>query len=112
MRVLTLNLWARHGDWAARRSLDGTSVAYLDAWDALHPDEAGHTFTPDNPLVRAGNWPLTPGRRIDHVMVGCGDAGPRLRIDACRRVFDAPVDGVWASDHYGVVADLDAPDAR
>jgi hypothetical protein len=27
----------------------------------------------------------------------------------CRRVLDQPVDGVWASDHYGVLADLTRP---
>jgi hypothetical protein len=27
---------------------------------------------------------------------------------ACERIFDEPVDGVWASDHFGVVADLSA----
>jgi len=25
------------------------------------------------------------------------------------RIFDEPVDGVWASDHFGVVADLALP---
>jgi len=25
-------------------------------------------------------------------------------------VLDRPVDGVWASDHYGVLADLALPD--
>jgi hypothetical protein len=40
--------------WSGRQSLDGTSVAYQDAWEAVHPGEAGHTFTPRNPLVRAG----------------------------------------------------------
>ena len=29
-----------------------------------------------------------------------------IAIADCRLVFDAPVDGVWASDHYGVCVDL------
>jgi len=28
----------------------------------------------------------------------------------CRLVLDRPVEGVWASDHYGVLADLVLPD--
>jgi hypothetical protein len=27
----------------------------------------------------------------------------------CRRILDAPVDGMWASDHDGVLADLALP---
>jgi hypothetical protein len=29
---------------------------------------------------------------------------------ACRVVADAPVDGTWPSDHFGVLADLRTPD--
>jgi endonuclease/exonuclease/phosphatase family metal-dependent hydrolase len=49
------------------------------------------------------------GRRIDYLLVRCGDHGPTLPIADCRRVFDQPVEGVWASDHFGVVADLELP---
>ena len=89
-----------------RQSLDGTSVAYRDAWSTVHGGDPGHTFTPENPLVREGDMPLDPGRRIDYVMVRCGDRGPVLRVLACERVFVEPVDGVQASDHYGLLATL------
>ncbi len=36
----------------------------------------------------------------------CADTGPTLDIRACVRILDEPIDGVWASDHFGVVADL------
>jgi endonuclease/exonuclease/phosphatase family metal-dependent hydrolase len=52
------------------------------------------------------DWEL--GRRIDHVLVRCSAHGPTLDIRACERLFDEPVDGMWASDHFGVVADLSA----
>lgn len=29
---------------------------------------------------------------------------------ACARIFDAPVDGVWASDHFGLIADFAVPE--
>ena len=98
--------------WTGRQSLDGTSVCYEDAWAAAHPDSAasdGHTFTPANPLVRAGEMPLERGRRIDYVLVRCAEHGPTLDVVGCSLVFAEPVDGVWASDHFGVVADLEPP---
>ena len=96
--------------WTGRQSLRDYSVAYLDAWEAARPGEPGHTFTPANPLVRAGEMPLERGRRIDHVLVRCGPHGPTLDVAGCRLAFDEPVDGVWAGDHFGVVADLTVPD--
>jgi endonuclease/exonuclease/phosphatase family metal-dependent hydrolase len=96
--------------WTGRQSLEGTSVAYRDAWEAVHPDEPGHTFSAENPLVHAGEMSLELGRRIDYVLVRCGIHGPTLDVADCRRVFDEPVDGVWASDHFGVLADLQAPE--
>jgi endonuclease/exonuclease/phosphatase family metal-dependent hydrolase len=92
-----------------RQSLDGMSMRYEDAWEAVHPGEPGHTFTPENPLVCAGEMPLERGRRIDHVMVRSGPYGPLLEVADCRLLFDRPCDGVWASDHFGVVADLRPP---
>ncbi|MFC7404834.1 endonuclease/exonuclease/phosphatase family protein [Georgenia alba] len=92
-----------------RQSLDGMSVRYEDAWEAVRPQEPGHTFTPRNPLVRAGQMPLESGRRIDHIMVRSGPHGPLLEVADCRLVLDRPVAGVWASDHLGVLAELRSP---
>jgi len=89
-----------------RQSLAGESVHYLDAWTAVHPDLPGHTVDPSNPLVRGGEMPLEPGRRIDYVLVRCGTHGPLREIADCRLILTAPVGGVWVSDHYGVLADL------
>jgi endonuclease/exonuclease/phosphatase family metal-dependent hydrolase len=95
--------------WRGLQALGDTSVCYRDAWEHTHPGEPGHTFTPDNPAVTDGNWPLERGRRIDHILVRCRDNGPSLDICACTRIFDQPVSGVWGSDHFGVVADLTLP---
>jgi hypothetical protein len=44
------------------------------------------------------------------VLVGCSDhGGPTLDIAGCERIFDQPVDGVYGSDHFGLVADLRPP---
>jgi endonuclease/exonuclease/phosphatase family metal-dependent hydrolase len=93
--------------WTGRQSLGGVSVHYQDAWEFVHGDEEGHTFTSENPLIVAeSDWSTIPPRRIDYVLVRCVDRGPTLRIIGCQRLFDHDVDGVWASDHFGVAADL------
>ena len=99
--------------WSGRQSLAGASVCYRDAWESTHPDDAGHTFTPANPLVREGvvkgmrpfrDWPF---RRIDYIFIRQAEhGGLAMDITACERVFDTPVKGIQASDHYGLVADL------
>lgn len=95
--------------WRGRQTLGGTSVCYRDAWEQVNGGDPGHTFTPDNPTVAEGTWPLERGRRIDYVLVRCRDHGPSLDITACARILDQPVSGVWGSDHFGVVADLAPP---
>ncbi len=92
-----------------RRSVDGFSVCYQDVWEYLHPDDPGRTFDLENPLVREGEVATAVSRRIDHVLVRAGLHGPTLVVRECSRFLDGPVDGVWASDHYGVVADLARP---
>ena len=94
--------------WTGRKSLDGTSTAYRDCWESVHGADPGWTIDPGNPLTHLEERDANRGRRIDYLLVRCGDHGPSLRIADCRRVFDEPVGGVMASDHYGVVADLTA----
>jgi endonuclease/exonuclease/phosphatase family metal-dependent hydrolase len=90
--------------WSGRQSLDGLSVCYADAWEILHADDDGETFTTRNPLVTASCWPFT---RIDYIFIRCDDHGqPTLRISESARVFDTPSKGIWASDHFGIRADL------
>ncbi|MEU8233309.1 endonuclease/exonuclease/phosphatase family protein [Actinoplanes sp. NPDC048967] len=94
------------------QALHGRSAHYHDAWAAAG-DGPGHTWTVDNPLAAAEIERVIgqPGhrRRIDYVFVGSAHAHPqaRARIVTARLIADRPVDGVWLSDHAGVVADLD-----
>ena len=84
------------------QSLDAMSVAYRDA------GPPARTFTPENPRMpvgEGGKWALEPGRRIDYVLV----RGTTLAVRRRMRLFDAPVGGVWASDHFGVAAELALP---
>jgi endonuclease/exonuclease/phosphatase family metal-dependent hydrolase len=97
--------------WTGKQSLAGHSVCYRDAWADRHPGAPGHTFTSENTLTTSaetGDWELETGRRIDYILIRCGHHGPTLDVTSCRRLLDASVDGVWASDHFGVTADLSA----
>jgi hypothetical protein len=85
--------------WTGRQSLAALSVHYQDAWTAVHPEAAGHTFSPANPLVRAGELPLECGRRSDNILVRSGPYGPSLAVADARLILDQPADGVWAGDH-------------
>jgi endonuclease/exonuclease/phosphatase family metal-dependent hydrolase len=86
------------------QGLDGFSVRYLDAWEAIHPGDEGHTFTTRDPLVMQESVVTREEpRRIDYLFVRCTDDGPTLDIADCRLIFDEPP---WASDHFGLVADL------
>jgi endonuclease/exonuclease/phosphatase family metal-dependent hydrolase len=89
------------------QSLGGMSVAYLDAWEQTHPGEPGHTFTPRNPLVMEETQMRSDQpRRIDYILIRHDERGPTLTVTACELALAEPVAGVWASDHFGVVADL------
>lgn len=95
--------------WRGRQPVQQLNVCYQDAWEYADPDDPGHTFELANPPGRAGDFGTAVSRKIDHVLVRSGLRGPTLGVADCRRVLDRPVDGVWASDHYGVVVDLVAP---
>lgn len=95
-----------------RQSLSGRSAHYHDAW-AVAGEGPGHTWTADNPNARAEMNAIVrqPGhrRRIDYVLVGSWHAHRHASatVRSAALAFDRPVDGVWASDHYGVLVDLD-----
>jgi endonuclease/exonuclease/phosphatase family metal-dependent hydrolase len=92
------------------QSLDGMSVCYLDAWATMHTGDPGHTFATRNPLCLAeSDVRQEISRRIDYVFVRCDENGPTLEIAACELAFDQPIGGAWASDHFGVLADLAVP---
>lgn len=101
-----------------RQSLHGRSVCYYDAWEIAGAG-AGETWTDANPNAMAGAERIIGQknyhRRFDYVLVGSWDAHPkgRAEIRSCERVLDQPVDGIWPSDHYGVMVDIDVrPNVR
>jgi endonuclease/exonuclease/phosphatase family metal-dependent hydrolase len=94
------------------QSLGGHSVCYHDAW-AVAGEGPGYTWTTDNPVGREAIDQIVgqPGhrRRMDYVFVGSWDAHPRAhgRVCAAQLAFDESVDGVWPSDHFGVLVEVE-----
>jgi hypothetical protein len=93
--------------WRGLHALDGLSVCYCDAWETAHPDEPGHTFTrgrtSESPTVEwLGTW---AGGSTTSWSAATRTA--QLDIVSSKRIFDQPVDGVWASDHFGVISELE-----
>ncbi len=87
MRVLTLNLLDRQqADGPARRVVARRELT------ALRPDVVAF-----------------PGGDPDGAICRSGSRGPLLDVAGCRLVLDQAHDGVWASDHVGVLADLRRP---
>lgn len=73
----------------------------LDAWEYADPAAPSATWDPANPYVR-----VAPPARIDYIHVGPPNASGLGHVLNVRRAGDAPVDGVWPSDHAAAVAEL------
>ncbi|WP_216591014.1 endonuclease/exonuclease/phosphatase family protein [Streptomyces brasiliscabiei] len=76
---------------------------FLDAWEYAEPGAPAATWDPANPYVAESFGPRV---RIDYIHVGPPGPGGLGHVRAVRRAGDAPVGGVWPSDHMAVVADL------
>jgi endonuclease/exonuclease/phosphatase family metal-dependent hydrolase len=82
-------------------ALAGERIHLEDAWRAAGDGGPGFTWDNRNPYAAyAGE----PDRRIDYVLVG-----RPARVEAAALALDTPRDGVLASDHFGVVADVWLP---
>jgi endonuclease/exonuclease/phosphatase family metal-dependent hydrolase len=78
------------------------SEKLTDAFRSLHPYDSGYTWLRENPVNRA--WRNMPDRRLDYAF--CPRAVKVHRADV---VFHRR-DGVgYASDHLGLLADLEWP---
>jgi endonuclease/exonuclease/phosphatase family metal-dependent hydrolase len=89
-------------------ALDGHQASYRDAYADCHPADpsGGITWARRNPFTARARHP-DPERRIDYVFIGPGSRA-RCTLSSCRVVLDEPSpDGVFASDHFGVMADLE-----
>ena len=79
------------------------SVYFQDAFALAGDGTPGYTYARSNDFAA----PLRePDRRIDYVLVRGRDERFRGEPLEARRCFDAPVAGIYPSDHYGVIASL------
>lgn len=78
---------------------------FRDLFHELHPGVPGFTWDNRNVYAGAAHHKM-PDRRIDQVLVrGSGPVAKHLV--SCDLVFTKPRgDGVWASDHFGVLAEF------
>lgn len=93
------------------RRLTGASVplvdglVFVDAWEAAGNTERGATWSAANP--RVPKRAVYPDRRLDYVMVSWPRRQGAGHVAACHLSGTEPVAGVWPSDHFCVVADID-----
>ena len=84
-------------------AIDGASTYLQDAWRLAGDGGPGLTWDNANPHAARDQ---EPDRRLDYVFSGLHTPDGGGRPLECRVVGDTPVDGVWPSDHYGVLAVL------
>ncbi|MHB9105967.1 MAG: endonuclease/exonuclease/phosphatase family protein [Armatimonadota bacterium] len=97
-----------------RQSLNGQSVHFRDAWEEAGDGTEGFTWTSENPgvaeLIHSRFHQSRHARRIDYIFLGSfHDYAKPARITRCEVALNAPVDGVYASDHYAVFAEIEVP---
>jgi endonuclease/exonuclease/phosphatase family metal-dependent hydrolase len=85
-------------------SLGGASTYLQDAWRIAGDGGPGITWDNRNPHAAVDR---EPDRRLDYVFSGFHGRTGRGRPVECRVVADEPVEGVWPSDHHGVLAVLE-----
>jgi endonuclease/exonuclease/phosphatase family metal-dependent hydrolase len=86
--------------------LDGRSTYFQDAWRVAGGAGPGWTWDNRNPFAAHEH---EPDRRIDYVLVGWRREGGAGRVESARVVCDRALTGTYATDHYGLVADLAGP---
>jgi endonuclease/exonuclease/phosphatase family metal-dependent hydrolase len=86
-------------------TLGGRRTYFQDAWDRLHPGAPGWTWAQANPYTAKLAF-LEPDRRIDYIFATPMRGDGRATVRSCEIVFQLPCAGVFASDHYGLLADV------
>jgi endonuclease/exonuclease/phosphatase family metal-dependent hydrolase len=87
-------------------TLDGRRTHFQDAWLRVHGAAPGLTWSSENPQTRPLRS-LDIDRRIDYVFVTTRRKDGRGTVLDARVVLDQRgEDGVTASDHFGILADV------
>jgi endonuclease/exonuclease/phosphatase family metal-dependent hydrolase len=85
-------------------SLEGHSVCFIDAWAMAGGGGGGHTWDNRNPFAFPER---EPSRRIDHILLGWRP-GTGVWVSRAGLVCDRALTGTFASDHFGLVAEIAA----
>lgn len=85
--------------------LGGECVYFADAFGIAGDGSLGATFSKRNPFAEVQR---EPERRIDYVFVRGPDDALRGEPMNARVCFAEPHDGVFASDHFGVITEITA----
>lgn len=83
----------------------GRSVYFADCFAAAGDGSPGYTFARANPYALRAH---EPNRRLDYIFVRGPDRQLRGEPLAARLCFDRPEAGVFPTDHYGVLAEIQA----
>jgi endonuclease/exonuclease/phosphatase family metal-dependent hydrolase len=86
-----------------QRAVPVPGVMFRDTWAWSGNPDRGATWSNDNPFAAAS---LDLDRRIDHILVAAPKAGGCGQPLATRIIGDRPIDDMYGSDHFGVVAEL------
>jgi endonuclease/exonuclease/phosphatase family metal-dependent hydrolase len=92
---------------------DQTSIGHItktanliDTWADQNPTDPGWTFSSQNPYVRDRSSDKRKAHRIDYIFAQPSHTGPGKAI-SCRRIADQPdADGLYPSDHFGLIAEF------
>ena len=89
---------------SGQATVKGESVYFADVW-RYQGGAPGYTFDSKNPYAALA---FEPPRRIDYIFVGRGpdEKGRGLPLKPALCFAEPDPAGVWPSDHFGVVADL------
>lgn len=86
------------------QSLEGRSCYFEDAWRVAGDGGAGYSWDNLNPFAALVS---EPNRRLDYVFVGLPHENGRGRIVDCRLALRDARNGIYPTDHFGVLAEIE-----
>jgi len=85
------------------------AAGFEDLFSRLRPTEPGLTWDNQNPFIQSHSTQF-PDRRIDYLLLRQRDRKP-LRPIQCEVACNVPTpEGIFPSDHYGVLGTFAPPD--
>ena len=85
------------------QSLAGRSCYFEDAWRVAGDGGPGFTWDNRNPFAATVS---EPDRRLDYILVGLPHENGRGRIEDCRVVMTDAHNGIYPTDHFGLLAEV------